>query len=823
MIAILMFGFIVEAWPRGNTKVQRSSRLPVYEKANLFSQVTFYFYQPIISLSVKRPLTMSDIANLVPKPLLTNECSPKLESLWVRAIRNAKWENKSPGKNSGPSLFKTILRFHLLRVPALVTIRLSRVFANYMQPALLSLLLKYFQDIQKESVNSNSDTSPRTNTSLQYGLFLVGAMFIAGVSNAILLVTSRQYCLMKGLETRTALIAMIYRKALRLSPDARQKSTTGSIMNHMSVDADFWGEGLIFLTMWISMPTEIILGLLQCWSAWIGMLVMVAMSPLQGWRARIFGKMQREKWSHMDERIRLTTESLAAIKVVKLYAWEHPFLQKILAVRNRELDVIRRMGVVQAIMSIVNSSSTIVISLATLSVFATWGGPGFSPGNLTPQVVFVSMTLFAMLKTPISSLTEATTSTVGLIVATKRIETFLLSEELDSKAIVRETKVLNTNSDEPLVSIKNGTFSWTKSKTEDDYADETQGLLSAYEGETDYKATLQNICLSIQSHDLVAIVGRVGQGKSSLLSAIIGEMYKLNGYVKITGQIAYVPQQAWIMNATLRDNILFGKVFDSDRYNQIIYACGLLPDIEMLPAGDATEIGERGINLSGGQKQRVSLARAAYADADIYLLDDPLSAVDAHVDHLLWTNLIGPQGLLKEKTRLLVTHGINHLHEVDQIVVLKDGQVIENGSYDELLGTQKIFYQLIKEFSITHKIQESESEEPSSAIIVPNGGISTPENKVGGAINLGPQKDTEGAKALKKSDGKLTTAEKIDVGELRRGVALAYLSAAYVSANLEYKFIFIIALLTNVLFILILVPISMWLLSLDSMFLHKHA
>ncbi|KAG0269296.1 hypothetical protein BGZ96_006530, partial [Linnemannia gamsii] len=143
--------------------------------------------------------------------------------------------------------------------------------------------------------------------------------------------------------------------------------------------------------------------------------------------------------------------------------------------------------------------------------------------------------------------------------------------------------------------------------------------------------------------------------------------------------------------------------FDKSKYDRIIYASGLKPDIEMLPAGDQTEIGERGINLSGGQKQRVSLARAAYQDADIYLLDDPLSAVDAHVDQHLWQNLIGPSGLLKYKTRLLVTHGIHHLSEVDQIVVMKDGEISETGRYQELLDARNAFYQLIQDYSIVRK------------------------------------------------------------------------------------------------------------------------
>ncbi|KAJ8938899.1 hypothetical protein NQ318_007614 [Aromia moschata] len=178
------------------------------------------------------------------------------------------------------------------------------------------------------------------------------------------------------------------------------------------------------------------------------------------------------------------------------------------------------------------------------------------------------------------------------------------------------------------------------------------------------------------THDEIeAIVGSVGTGKSSLLSAFLGEMDKVSGRVNTVGRIAYVSQQAWIQNATLRDNILFGKKFEKTLYQKVIEACALKADLDMLPGGDQTEIGEKGINLSGGQKQRVSLARAVYSNADIYFLDDPLSAVDSHVGKHIFDQVIGPKGMLKDKTTLLVTHGITYLPQTDNIFVLKNGEV----------------------------------------------------------------------------------------------------------------------------------------------------
>ncbi|KAF9402383.1 Canalicular multispecific organic anion transporter 2, partial [Entomortierella beljakovae] len=274
---------------------------------------------------------------------------------------------------------------------------------------------------------------------------------------------------------------------------------------------------------------------------------------------------------------------------------------------------------------------------------------------------------------------------------------------------------------------------------------------------------------------LTAIVGRVGQGKTSLLSALIGEMYRRQGTVRIRGRIAYAAQQAWIINASLKDNITFGLEFDKEKYDAIVSASGLLPDIEMLPAGDLTEIGERGINLSGGQKQRVSLARAAYQDADVYLLDDPLSAVDAHVDQHLWQNMIGSNGLLKNKTRLLVTHGVHHLDQVDHIVVVKDGRISEQGHYDELMGAGNGFYQLIDEYSVNsrkdHKkkreVSESESVETISGM---DAGDETRRDETD--LSVKKDSDIEVSKKViedqKKVDksAELITAEKMTMGRV---------------------------------------------------------
>ncbi|MBN3303878.1 MRP3 protein, partial [Amia calva] len=259
------------------------------------------------------------------------------------------------------------------------------------------------------------------------------------------------------------------------------------------------------------------------------------------------------------------------------------------------------------------------------------------------------------------------------IVSLKRLGKFLCQEELKPESVERAPLSPEGNS----VLVENGTFSWSK------------------EG----PPCLKRISVKVPHGSLVAVVGHVGSGKSSLLSAMLGETEKRSGRVSVKGSVAYVPQQAWIQNATLGDNIVFGHERKENWYQRVVEACALLPDLEILPAGDATEIGEKGLNLSGGQKQRVSLARAVYRKADVYLLDDPLSAVDAHVGQHIFDKVIGPKGLLKDKTRVLVTHGLSFLPQADLILVLVDGEITEMGSYLELLGRHGAFADFIAAFA----------------------------------------------------------------------------------------------------------------------------
>ncbi|KAF9992335.1 Multidrug resistance-associated protein 1, partial [Entomortierella chlamydospora] len=710
---------LIEAFPRKNTEVQRLARekenLSEYEQANLFSRLTIQYFQRVVSTGATRPLTGDDLANTSPKNLMTNVNYERLSAYWDQE------KERCAVKNKQPSLLWTALRAYKKEIYNIMLIRLIGYGTVYIPPVLFGQLLRFINDY------SEAHREGTELPALRIGFVISTLMLIFNIISVFALAISFQMMIDAGIQARAATVALIYRKSLKLSPQARQSCTLGEITNHMAVDSERWIDAVVFFPLMITVPFELAIAIyllyqLLGWCLFAGLAVFGILVPIQAKAAEFMNGFQQDQLKWMDSRIRLTTELLSNIKIIKLYNWEIPMRKRIDALRAKELKALKGLATIRSILTIVFSSVTLLMALFTFWAYAYYGGPNMTPGKLNSETIFVSITLFGVMNHPLGMIAHMISRTIGTNVGVKRIQKFLLLEEIDTTVVRRYSRqpqfsVPGKDTKRPsAIDIENGTFIWEKPvdptvESSDASLDgERQPLLATVNAQP-VKPTLSNITLHIPDGNLTAIVGRIGQGKSSLLSAIMGEMYKdPEGTVTVYGDIAYVPQQAWIINATVRDNILFGKPFDQIKYDQIIHAAGLRPDFEMLAAGDQTEIGERGINLSGGQKQRVSLARAAYQDADIYLLDDPLSAVDAHVDQHLWQNLIGPDGLLKDKTRLLVTHGIHHLEHVDQIVVLKEGTISEEGDYQRLMKARGAFYQLIKEFSVGKKKKHSSNK-----------------------------------------------------------------------------------------------------------------
>ncbi|KAA8514856.1 hypothetical protein F0562_018035 [Nyssa sinensis] len=355
-------------------------------------------------------------------------------------------------------------------------------------------------------------------------------------------------------------------------------------------------------------------------------------------------------------------EILAAMDTVKCYAWENSFQAKVQSVRTDELTWFRKAQLLGAWNSFILNSIPVVVIVISFGMFSLLGG------DLTPARAFTSLSLFAVLRFPLFMLPNIITQVVNANVSLKRLEELLLAEE----RILLPNPPLEPGL--PAISIKDGYFSWD-SKAE--------------------KPTLSNINLDIPTGSLVAIVGSTGEGKTSLISAMLGELPPVaDESVVIRGTVAYVPQVSWIFNATVRENIVFGSLFEPARYEKAIYVTSLQHDLDLLPGGDLTEIGERGVNISGGQKQRVSMARAVYSNSDVYIFDDPLSALDAHVARQVFEKCIREE--LRGKTRVLVTNQLHFLSQVDRIILVHEGMVKEEGTFEDLSNNGILFQKLME-------------------------------------------------------------------------------------------------------------------------------
>ncbi|XP_074696432.1 multidrug resistance-associated protein 1 isoform X2 [Strix aluco] len=523
-------------------------------------------------------------------------------------------------------------------------------------PKLLSLFLEFIEDQEAPS---------------WHGYFYAFTMFLLACLQTLFEQRYMYMCLVLGLRLKTAVTGLVYRKILVMSNASRKAATVGEIVNLVSVDVQKLMDLIIYFNgTWLA-PIRIIICFVFLWqllgpSALTSIAVFLFLLPLNFMITKKRSQFQETQMKHKDERAKLTNAILSDIKVIKLYGWEKTFMEKVFGIRKQELQALKRSQILFAASLASFHSSTFLIAFVMFAVYTLVDNTHV----LDAQKAFVSLTLINILNTAHSFLPFSINAAVQAKVSLNRLAAFLNLEELNPESSSRNT----SDCVQASITIRNGTFCWSKETS----------------------PCLRSINLMVPQGSLLAVVGQVGAGKSSLLSALLGELEKTDGCVTMKDTAAYVPQQPWIQNASVEDNILFGKEIDETWFNRVIDACALQPDLESFPAGQKSEIGEKGINISGGQKQRVNLARAVYQNASIYLLDDPLSAVDAHVGQHIFEHVLGPNGLLKDKTRVLVTHTINILPQVDNIVFLVDGMISEVGSYQELLQRNGAFAEFLR-------------------------------------------------------------------------------------------------------------------------------
>ncbi|XP_065919844.1 ATP-binding cassette sub-family C member 4-like isoform X2 [Dysidea avara] len=498
-----------------------------------------------------------------------------------------------------------------------------------------------------------------------------------------------------GMLSRIIVTGAIYTKVLRMSLSTIGQLSIGHIVNLVSNDAKRFEFGFEFTSVLCIVPLYLPIVTYLLWrelgpSCLAGIAVIVLQPPVQYILTRVYSKWRLKSAKVTDKRVRVMNEIISGMRLIKMYAWEWAFHDYTKEIRKEESKVIVQAGIIQSINYTLHYTS---LGILSFTIFSTYAGLG---NTLTPKKVFTAVTLFIILRLfCVQFIILFLRAAAELVVAYRRIEKLLLLPELGdiitgtdsdpvkttsrscSPNVMPSLKLVNeevtndsghgslSNGVTPRIIVNNLTASWTHDRE---------------------KVVLKDINFSVdQSNRLLAVVGPVGSGKSSILQCLLRELESLDGSVDIEGSVSYASQDPWIFSGTMKENILFGQDYDEAWYDRVVECCSLVKDIDEMPFGDETLIGERGVNLSGGQKARVNLARAVYRDSDIMLLDDPLSAVDATVSRHLFDGCIC--GVLADKLVILVTHQLQYAEHADRILVLKEGCVQGYGNYEELTSS----------------------------------------------------------------------------------------------------------------------------------------
>ncbi|XP_043823934.1 ATP-binding cassette sub-family C member 9 isoform X2 [Dromiciops gliroides] len=675
---------------------------------NLLSKATYWWMNTLIISAHKKPIDLKAIGKLpIAMRAMTNYV----------CLKDAYEEQKKKAAD------------HPKRTPS-IWLAMYKAFGR---PILLSSTFRYLADLLGFAgplcisgiVQRVNDTMEATNTTdrpsgsltskefLENAYVLAVLLFLALILQRTFLQASYYVTIETGINLRGALLAMIYNKILRLSTSnlSMGEMTLGQINNLVAIETNqlMW---FLFLcpNLW-AMPVQIIMGVILLYnllglSALVGAAVIVLLAPIQYFIATKLAEAQKSTLDYSTERLKKTNEILKGIKLLKLYAWEHIFCKSVEETRMKELTSLKTFALYTSLSIFMNAAIPIAAVLATFVTHAY-----ANRKHLKPAEAFASLSLFHILVTPLFLLSTVVRFAVKAIISVQKLNEFLLSDEIgdDSwrsgegsvafesckKHTGVQTKTINRK--QPgrynLDSYEQSTRRIRPAETEDIAIKVTNGYFSWGSG----LATLSNIDIRIPTGQLTMIVGQVGCGKSSLLLAILGEMQTLEGKVHWSNRnrysVAYAAQKPWLLNATVEENITFGSPFNKQRYKAVTDACSLQPDIDLLPFGDQTEIGERGINLSGGQRQRICVARALYQNTNIVFLDDPFSALDIHLsDHLM------QEGILKflqedKRTLVLVTHKLQYLTHADWIIAMKDGNVLREGTLKDIQNKDVELYE----------------------------------------------------------------------------------------------------------------------------------
>ncbi|RYR45354.1 ABC transporter C family member 3 [Arachis hypogaea] len=727
-----------------------------FSNAGIFSILTFSWVGPLIALGNKKTLDPEDVPQLDKndsvfgafptfREKIEKDCSGEINHITtlklVKLLVLSAWRE---------ILFTAVLA-------------LLNTLASYVGPYLIDAFVQY---LAGQRVNEKQ------------GYALVSAFFLSKLVESL----SQRHWLFRlqqvGIRIQALLVTLIYNKALNLSCQSRKGHTSGEMINFMAVDAgrignftwymhDLWRVALQVALALLLLYKNVGLASIAAFVATI--IVMLVNVPL----GKLQKNFQKNFMDSKDTRMKATSEILRNMKILKLQGWEMKFLSKITELRKTEEGWLKKSVYNSAISAFVFWIAPTFVSVVTFGSCILMGIP------LESGKILSALATFRILQVPIYNLPNTISAILQTKVSLDRISSFLRLDDLQSDVVEK----LPFGTSDKAIEVTNGSFSWDLSSP---------------------NITLKNINLEVFHGMRVAVCGTVGSGKSTLLSCILGEVPKVSGTLKVCGTKAYVAQSPWIQSGKIEDNILFGKEMDRERYEKVLEACSLKKDLEILPFGDQTIIGERGINLSGGQKQRVQIARSLYQDADIYMFDDPFSAVDAHTgSHIFKECLLG---LLRSKTVIYVTHQVEFLPAADLILVMKDGKITQCGKYADLLNNGTDFMELVG----AHKKALSTLDSIDEGIV--SNEISTLEQDLDVPVSRGGEKeeekkDEQNGKIDNKGDeakGQLVQEEERERGRVGFSVYWQFITMAYGGALVPF------ILLAHILFQVLQIGSNYW-------------
>ncbi|XP_018322246.1 multidrug resistance-associated protein 4 [Agrilus planipennis] len=606
------------------------------KEANCISKLFFVWLVKIIYKATKQPLSVDDLYQS-----MDSDGSCKLTDTLEKHWEDELWKAKT--KNSKPSLLCAITKTFLAQF-SLAGLALFIAFAilKPLHPVILATFIQLFY-----VVNEEVDEENRKHKIIYGSLMIAISIVFIFLMHHANLAAGRV-----GMRVRIACCSLVYRKLLKLSKKSLNDTAAGQVVNLLSNDVNRFDLVVIFLHfVWI-MPLQAVILSYLIWmevgpSALAGVLAMILLTiPVQGYLGKLASTLRLKVAKKTDSRVKIMSELISGIQVIKMYAWEKPFADVVKMSRSNEIKTITMANFLKG----VNLSSAVflerLVLYLTILTYVLLGS------KITADKVFSIAQLFNTMQLTMAIFyPNAVTLGSECLVSVKRLQDFLLLEEKPTPKIVKKTH--------KSVILDNITAFWSPSV-----------------------ATLKDLTFRVNSGELCAIVGPVGSGKSSILQLLLGELLPSEGNLEVGGSISYASQEPWLFVSTVQKNILFGQKYKENYYKQVVKVCALETDFKQFPYGDKTLVGERGVSLSGGQKARINLARAVYREADIYLLDDPLSAVDTHVGKHLFEECIIKY--LRGKTRILVTHQLQYLKKADKIIVLNDGRIEAYGSFEEL-------------------------------------------------------------------------------------------------------------------------------------------